>query len=81
MSRAKKPVTEQVLARDVVPYEWAQWCSIEDSLPFSNDVVSVRPSDCGTYLWFMLETWNFFKAKPDEELELIPLLPLAEEIP
>jgi hypothetical protein len=71
--------TERIAARDVRPYEWAQWCSIGGGEPFANDIVSVRPTECGRYLSFMLDTFNFFKATPDEVLELIPKLPLAEE--
>lgn len=67
------PETKKVKARDVKPYEWALWCSIMGSEPFANDIVSVHPSECGAYLWFMLDSHNFLKATPDEELELIPL--------
>lgn len=66
-----------VQARDVQPYRWAQWCRIEDSEPFANDIVGVRPSDDGEHLWFMLETFNFLKAKPDDVLYLIPIAEVA----
>ncbi len=73
------PQMEKVLARDVKPYEWALWCSIADGEPFANDIVSSHPSECGTHLWLMLDSHHFIRAEPDEELELIPLLLLAEE--
>lgn len=75
-----KPETERVIARDVKPYEWAQWCSIAGGPPFANDIVSVKPADDGVHLWFMLDSFNFMKVKPDDVLELIPLLPLATDI-
>lgn len=54
------------------PYEWAQWCSIEGGPPFANDIVHVRVSDDGEWLWLMLESFNFWKVKPDDVLHLIP---------
>lgn len=66
-----EPETKSVRARDVQPWFWGQWCSIEDGEPFTNVICSVRWSDDGEHLWFMLETHNFFKAKPDEILELV----------
>lgn len=35
------PEMRKVLARDVVQYEWAIWCSIEDGEPFANVVEHV----------------------------------------
>lgn len=73
MSEPVKPETIWVRADCVKPYEWAQWCSIEDGRPFANEIVATRRSECGEYLWFMLDSHNFMKVKPDEWLELIPL--------
>jgi hypothetical protein len=66
------PEMRKVLARDVVPYEWALWCSIEDGEPFANAIESVKWSDDGQHLWYLLGTHNFYKADPDKELELVP---------
>lgn len=66
------PPTVMVKAIDVKPYRYAQWCSIGDGEPFANDIGPRRWSDDGEYIWFMLESYNFFKARPDEILELIP---------
>jgi hypothetical protein len=68
-----KPQTVAVRAGDVKPYEWAQWCRIEDSEPFANEIVSVCPADDGVHLWFMLDSHNFLKAHPEEVLDLIPV--------
>lgn len=68
-----KPETQQVRASDVKPYEWSQWCRIEDGEPFANEIVHVRPADDGIHLWFMLDSHNFMKVKPDDMLELIPV--------
>jgi hypothetical protein len=74
------PETEQIIARDVVPYEWALWCRVAGGEAFANHIVGKRPSECGEYLWFMLDSHNFWKVKPDDVLALIPLLPMAQEV-
>ncbi len=61
-----------VRSADVKPYEWSLWCRIEGGEPFMNEIVGVRPSECGQYLWFMLDSHNFLKTKPDDVLHLIP---------
>jgi hypothetical protein len=76
---SEAPASELIRAGDVKPYEWAQWCRIEGGAPFANEIVSVKPAEDGVHLWFMLDSFNFMKVKPDEVLDLIPLLPLAEE--
>lgn len=64
----------RVLARDVVPFEWALWCTGEGGgrEPFANTIVAVRWEPSGR-LSFMLDTHNFLSADPDDELELVPL--------
>lgn len=71
-TRVEKPEMCRVKARDVVPYHWALWCSIEDGKPFANEIVHVSWSDDGERIWFGLETHNAFSAGPDEEVELVP---------
>lgn len=66
------PEMKQVRALDVVPHEWAVWCTVEKSQPFANKVVSVKWSEDGESLWFMLGSFNFLNAKPDEMLDLVP---------
>lgn len=67
-----KPKTTMVLARDVVPYAWALWSDVEGSMPFENEIVGVRWSEDGQYLWFMLDSGNFLKADPDDLMDLVP---------
>lgn len=69
-----EPSTTPVTARDVVPHEWALWCSVDGSLPFANEIVAVRWSEDGQYLSFMLESHNFMRAAPGESLDLIPFV-------
>jgi hypothetical protein len=77
-----EPVFERVRARDVVPYEWAAWRRVAGlPEPLLLDVVGVRPSENGAHWWLMLENHTFVKARLDEELELVPRLPFAEELP
>ena len=70
-----EPETESVRARDVKPYHWAMWCSIEGGPAFANWIVSVKWSDDGRYLWWMLDSHNFDKRDPDEMVNLIRLAP------
>lgn len=67
----KKPETVKVRARDVKPYHYAIWCSIGDGKPFANDIVSMRWSEDGKSIWFMLESHNFDCVKPDDIIDLI----------
>ncbi len=66
------PRTVSVLASGVKPYQWSLWCRIEGGEPFANEIVGVRPSDCGEYLWFMLDSHNFMKVRLTDVLHLIP---------
>lgn len=66
------PELKRVRARDVVPYHWAVWCTVGDGKPFGNTVEHVSWSEDGEHLWFLLGTHNTYKAKPDEEVELVP---------
>lgn len=61
-----------VRARDVLPYHWGIWCRVgDDPKPFVNTIEGVSWSEDGQHLWFMLGTHNFYKADPDEEVELV----------
>lgn len=73
MSDDQKPDTLPVLARDVVPYEWGLWCSVVTSKPFTNEIEAVRWSEDGTKLWFLLSSFNFYDAAPDDVLHLVPI--------
>lgn len=64
---------QQVRARDVKPFHWAQWCTVGGrSEPFANPICGVKWSEDGQRLWFLLETHNAFSADPDEMLDLMP---------
>ena len=63
---------QKVKAIEVVPYEWAIWCSVAGSQPFANEIVAQKWSDDGQHIWFMLESHNFLKAAPDDVLDLLP---------
>lgn len=67
------PTFVSVRARDVKPYHYAIWCSIEGGQPFANAICHVRWSEDGHFLWFGLDSHNSYKADPDEVLELIDL--------
>lgn len=74
------PELRKVLARDVVPDEWAVWCRFTDDefygrKPFANTIEYVTWSEDGEHLWFTLGTHNFKKVRPDELLELVPVAP------
>ena len=66
------PASVRVKARDVKPYLYGLWCSIAGGPPFSNTICSVQWSRDGEHLFFGLDSHNFYKAHPDEEIELIP---------
>jgi hypothetical protein len=71
------PETKKVRAIDVVPYRWGLWCTVGDSKPFVNDIEGVSWSDDGQHIWFMLGTHNFYKAEPNEIVELVPCEPVT----
>ena len=68
----EKPETKMMKARDVVPGEYGIWCTVGGGEPFVNGIELVSWSDDFEKLWFMLGTHNFYSAKPDEEIEVVP---------
>lgn len=67
----QEPEQIEVRAIDIVPYEHAIWCSVGDSAPFANSIVSRRWSEDGKHIWFMLDSHNFHKAAPDELVRVV----------
>jgi hypothetical protein len=66
--------TQKIKARDVKPYHWALRCTFGgDPTPVDNEIVSVRWSEDGKLLSFMLDSHNFYGAAPDEMLDLVPM--------
>lgn len=70
-----EPVQVKKRAVDIVPYHYGIWCTVEGGAPFTNHIVGVSWSDEGDALWFMLDSHNFLKAAPTEEIEVVPLAP------
>lgn len=67
--------TVKMKAIDVKPDRWAIWCVHEKGgKPFANPIGLRKWSDDGEHIWFMLDSFNFLKAAPDEELEVVPHL-------
>lgn len=62
-------------AIDVTPYYHGIWCTVGGSEPMVNTVVARRWSDDGKSLWFMLDTHNFDRRDPDEEILVVELNP------
>lgn len=79
-SKDEKPQTVKVDARDIKPYFYSLWCSIEDGAPFPNPIVGMQWSEDGEHLWLMLESHNFYRCKPDEVLDLVAEEPESEYI-
>lgn len=78
MTARKKPESVKIRARDVVPYLYGVWCSVgEFSDPFVNQIVHMKWSEDGEYLYLGLETHNVIKARPEEVLELVPIRVLS----
>lgn len=81
MNEAKtEPATVKVKAIDCKPGHWALWFAFKDGEPFLNPVGPRKWSDDGEHIVFMLDSFHFFKATPDELLELVPHFPLPAEI-
>ena len=59
-------------ARELKPYHYAIWSSVAGGEPFANTICSIRWSEDGEYLWLGLESFNFHKVKPDEDIEVVP---------
>ena len=69
----KTPEMKSERAIDARPYQWAVWCRVGGApKPFANVIESRSWSEDGRHIWFLLGTHNFMKARPDEELELVP---------
>ncbi len=73
MSDSEKTEPEQVDVRgiDVIPYEYAIWCTVGGGEPFANVVERRSWSDDGQRIWLMLGTHNFYDCKPDEMVRVV----------
>lgn len=69
-----EPVIVTKKAIDVVPELHGIWCSIENGEPFVNAIANRRWMDDGR-ISFMLESFNFYSARPDEDMAVVELPP------
>ncbi len=73
------PVIVEKPARDVVPYFHGIWCSIGGRRPFVNEIVGRKWSDDGSEIWFMLDSHNFYSAKPDQMMRVVEIKPYLDK--
>ena len=68
-----EPDEIELRAADIVPYRFGIWCTIAGGMPFVNPIVHRSWSDDGEAIWFMLDSHNFYHAKPDEMVKVVPM--------
>lgn len=61
----------KIKAIDIIPYKHALRCIINDAGPFDNTIIIKRWSSDGSKINFMLDSHNFFSAKPDDLVDFI----------
>ena len=66
-----EPTFVTMKARDLKPYHYGLWSSMEGGRPFSNTICVIRWSEDAEHLWLGLESHNSYKAKPDDEIEVV----------
>lgn len=71
-----RPETVMVRGRDLKPYYYGLWCSIEGGEPFVNIVMNMGWRVDGK-ISIMLDTHNFMVVEPDEDVEMVPVTPSA----
>lgn len=67
----------KVKAIDILPNHYALWCSVGGD-PFPNDIGERQWSDDGEFIYFILESLNTLRLRPDQEASLIKLNPSDE---
>lgn len=72
---ASKPTIVRKKVIDVVPYFNGIYCTIQDSKPFVNQIVTRAWSENGDKIQFMLESHNFDSHPPDEEIDVVEIDP------
>lgn len=73
--RQSEPVIVKKRAVDVTPHLHGIYCTVGDSKPFVNEIVLRRWSEDGKKIWFMLNTHNFDCARPEEEMDVVEIVP------
>lgn len=66
-----EPTFTKVRARDVKPYHYGLWSSVQGGKPFCNTICHVRWSEDGKTLFFGLDSHNFYEVAPDEIVDLV----------
>ena len=67
-------------AKDIIPnlgFALAcNWVDQPEGTPPTNvDICHAKWSEDGEHIWFMLETHNFYKARPDDDVDVITFEP------
>ena len=60
-------------AIDVTPHYHGIWCTVGGGEPFVNEIVSRKWSEDGNDIWFMLDTHNFARHQPHEQIRVVEL--------
>ena len=71
----KEPTIVTKKAIDVLPKLHGIWCSIADGKPFVNTIELRDWSESGDKITFMLSSFNFYFARPDEYMNVVELEP------
>lgn len=66
-----EPTFVTMKARDLKPYHYGLWSSVGDGEPFSNTICIIKWSEDGEHLWLCLDSHNFHKISPDEDIEVV----------
>jgi len=74
-----EPIIVTKKAIDVLPRFHGIYCTIEDSKPFVNTIVARRWEDDGR-ISFMLDSFNFYFRRPDEDMNVVELTPQYTDI-
>lgn len=69
--KTEEPTQITMKAIDVVPHKYGLWCSVGNGEPYVNPFCHRKWSEDGESIWFMLESHNFYNAKPDEDMKVV----------
>jgi len=70
-----EPVQVKKKAIDVLPSFNGIYCAVDGGEPFVNHIELRHWSEDGTQIVFLLSSFNFLFAYPDEEIDVIELTP------
>ena len=69
------PTIVKKRAIDVTPCHHSIWCSVAGSRLFANEIVSRKWTDDEKRIVFMLDSFNFMFAEPDELMDVVETAP------